>query len=181
MSRCFFFGCWNKSGHFLFGADGHSPSSDVRAGIELFADMSADERWHLDGALAPRTHQRTGKITCNWHMAVTRRRRDARDDRREGGGAPAPISPAPLWGPAHSDECRQGMFLRHVLPNGFTAIQWWDRNQGDSRGACNSTVLLEGTHTTEEMLAALGQHFPHVLENLRKAGVELVEAHEDVP
>jgi hypothetical protein len=79
----------------------------------------------------------------------------------------------------YSGECPQGQFLRHVLPNGFTAIQWWDRCQGDGRGACNSTVLLEGTHTTPEMLEALYAHFPHVAENLKRAGVQLVEVHED--
>jgi len=72
------------------------------------------------------------------------------------------------------DECPQGQFLRHQLL-GYTLIQWWDRCQGDKRGACNSTVLLEGEHTTEEMLAALALHFQHVLENLKRAGVELVE------
>jgi len=74
-----------------------------------------------------------------------------------------------------ADEYPQGQFLRHELDNGFTVLQWWDRCQGDSRGACNSTILLEGKHTTEELLAALAEHFPHVLENLKRAGVELVE------
>jgi hypothetical protein len=62
-----------------------------------------------------------------------------------------------------------------VLDTGYTAISWWDRNQGDTRGACNSTVLLEGTHTADEMVAALREHFPHVAANLAKAGIELVE------
>jgi hypothetical protein len=73
-----------------------------------------------------------------------------------------------------SEEYQQGQFLRHELL-GFTALQWFDRCQGDIRGACNSTILLEGVHTSEEMLAALAEHFPHVLENLKRAGVELVE------
>src|SRR5262249_26097813 len=76
-----------------------------------------------------------------------------------------------------SSECDQGRFLRHELDNGFTAIQWWDRCQGDTRGACNSTVLVEGRHTSEEMIAALREHFPHVIANLEKAGVQLVEVH----
>lgn len=77
---------------------------------------------------------------------------------------------------AHRDavECEQGLFLRHRLGR-WTLIQWWDRCQGDKRGGCNSTVLLEGEHSSEEMLAALAQHFPHVLENLTRAGVELKE------
>jgi hypothetical protein len=72
-------------------------------------------------------------------------------------------------------ECPQGQFLLHVLDNGYTAIQWWDRCQGDQRYGCSSTVLLEGAHTAEEMLAALREHFPHVLANLDRAGIKLVE------
>jgi hypothetical protein len=74
----------------------------------------------------------------------------------------------------NSQEFPQGHFARHRLER-WTLIQWWDRCQGDGRGACNSTVLLEGEHTTEEMLAALAEHFPHVLANLKTHGVELVE------
>lgn len=89
-----------------------------------------------------------------------------------------------VWGDTRNDardwerynavECPQGQFLRHELL-GYSLIQWWDRNQGDTRGACNSTILLKGSHTSEELLAALKEHFPHVLSNLDKAGVELVE------
>ncbi len=74
-----------------------------------------------------------------------------------------------------STEFPQGQFLLHYLDTGYTAIQWWDRCQGDTRGACNSTVLLEGRHTAHEMLAALVKHLPHVLDNLTKAGIALVE------
>lgn len=78
------------------------------------------------------------------------------------------------WDRYNATECPQGQFLRHEI-RGYTLIQWWDRCQGDTRGACNSTVLLEGVHTSERMLGALAEHFPHVLENLKRAGVELVE------
>ncbi len=78
------------------------------------------------------------------------------------------------WDTRTARECPQGQFLRHRHGK-WTLIQWWDRNQGDKRGACNSTILLSGEHTTEEMLAALKEHFPHVLANLEKAGVQLVE------
>jgi hypothetical protein len=74
-----------------------------------------------------------------------------------------------------SSEYPQGQFLVHHLDSGYTAMAWWDRCQGDTRGACNSTILLEGRHTAEEMLAALQKHFPHVLANLEKHGVKLVE------
>ena len=74
-----------------------------------------------------------------------------------------------------SQECPQGQFLRHYLDTGYTAIAWWDRCQGDGRGACNSVFLLQGQKSSEEMVEALRRNFPHVVENLRKAGVELVE------
>lgn len=68
----------------------------------------------------------------------------------------------------------QGQFLRHQH-RGYTLIACWDRTQGDTRGACNSTFLLEGEHTSEEMVKAFGEHFPEQLENLTRAGIELVE------
>ena len=57
-------------------------------------------------------------------------------------------------------------------------MQWWDGNQGDTRSNCNSTILVKGEHTAEEMLAALHEHFPHVAQNLEKAGVKLVDVTE---
>ena len=78
------------------------------------------------------------------------------------------------WDRYNADECPQGQFLRHRFGK-WSLLQWWDRCQGDTRGACNSTILLEGEHTSEEMLTALAQHFPHVLTNLVKTGVKLVE------
>jgi hypothetical protein len=110
----------------------------------------------LDGAFAPK-RTRSGRIVSG-HIDYD---------------APS------YWEMRDAAECPQGQFLRHQLL-GYTLIQWWDRCQGDKRGACNSTVLLEGEHTTAEMLGALAMHFPHVLENLRKSGVELVEVIPDV-
>lgn len=39
--------------------------------------------------------------------------------------------------------------------------------------------LLDGEHPTDEMLAALAEHFPHVLANLHSHGVQLVEVHAE--
>ncbi len=75
---------------------------------------------------------------------------------------------------ASAQECPQGQFARHQHA-GYSLIAWWDRCQGDTRFNSSSTVLLEGEHTSEELLAALAEHFPSVLENLRRNGVELVE------
>jgi len=118
---------------------------------DLPAQLRYDLSRKLDGAFAPK-RTRGGRIVwghIDYNAPSYREMRDA-------------------------EECPQGQFLRHQLL-GYTLIQWWDRCQGDKRGACNSTVLLEGEHTTAEMLGALAIHFPHVLENLKRAGVELVE------
>ncbi len=148
--QCFYFGCWNAPGNYL-----HGPSGWRDHRLEYYAN--AADRVHLDGTLAPRAHQRTGALCWVGQGETNDARRRIEYDSRE---------------------YPQGQFLRHVLSTGVTAIQWWDRCQGDGRGACNSTILLEGEHTTEEMLTALGEHFPHVLENLKRHGVELVEVHK---
>jgi len=144
--RCLFFGCWNEPGHYLVGP-GRARVHDA-ARVEVFGAT----RFHLDGSLAPRKG-RDGKVTCvAW----------AKDEREQQDIGYLPEYP-------------QGQFLLHVLDNGFTAIQWWDRQQGDKRSACSSTILLEGVHTSEEMLTAARLHFPHVLENLKRGGIEIVE------
>jgi len=109
---------------------------------------------HIDGTLAPRRMKYTLAL-CWVGRGKTREERE----RIRFDGA----------------ECPEGQFLLHVLDNGFTAISWWDRQQGDKRWACNSTVLLEGVHTVEVMLAAAREHFPSVLANLERAGVQLVD------
>lgn len=148
--RILFFGCWNQAEHFMWSPGGGS--SRHTDAIEYFGD-----RIHLDGTLAPRKWKSSyyGVGLCWQAQGETQEKRQ-----RIG---------------YNSEEYPEGQFLRHVLSNGFTAIQWWDRHQGDSRGACNSTVLVEGDRTTEEMLAALAEHFPHVLGNLTRAGISLVE------
>lgn len=152
--RCFFFGCWGEVGHYLFGVDGRSITSETARPVVWYA--KAGEDVHIDGTLAPLLWWRGygGGITFagNYNSSEERHKAQFR-----------------------TEECPPGQFLLHVLSNGFTAIQWWDRNQGDSRGASNSTILLEGTHTAEEMLAALAEHFPRVLANLKRAGIELVQ------
>lgn len=78
------------------------------------------------------------------------------------------------WDRYNAAECPQGQFLRHQHM-GYTLIAWWDRTQGDRRGACNSTFLLEGEHTSEVMVAAFGEHFPEQLARIVRGGVQLVE------
>jgi hypothetical protein len=145
--KCFFFGCWGEPGHFI-----HAPGGArlwAADHLEYFGDHV-----HLDGNLAPRIVKRSPAL-C-W----AGRGKTVEDRRRL------------LY---ESDECPQGQFLLHLLDTGYTAIAWWDRTQGDSRSGCNSTLLLEGEHTAEGMLTALRTHFPTVLANLTKAGVQLVD------
>lgn len=144
--KCFYFGCWNEAGHYLHGPGGSSVPFEEREKVERFVVDGKEH--HIDGALAPRKNREGGLCWNVQHEDVRYR----------------------------SGECPQGQYLVHVLPNGYTAMQWWDRTQGDKRGACNSTILLEGERTEEELLAALREHFPTVVANLEKAGVRLRRA-----
>lgn len=143
--RCYFFGCWNSPGHYM-----HGPCDSRERHLLEYCDNA--HAIHLDGNLATRSGR---GVRLQWGAQF--RERDQRRATNDGAEYP------------------QGHFLRHDLETGFTAIQWWDRCQGDTRGACNSTILLEGVHTTAEMLSALETNFPHVLANLEKYGVHLVE------
>ena len=150
-SIVFFFGCWNEAGHFLFDRNRRVRYSEEDA-ITIYEFDG--ERRHIDGTLAPmRTSYAKGIV-----FGGMRSLRDRRVAMHHDAG-----------------ELPDGKFLRHELSNGYTAISWWDRSQGDKRPGCNSTVLMYGSHTSEEMLAALRENFPHIVENLEKHGVKLVE------
>lgn len=155
--RAYFVGCWNEAGHYLHTPGGYSPH-DPRV-----AEYGAGIR--VDGSLAPRLMKRAYKLrNGTWLL------RGALCWTGQG------ADPAEAYEiECASDEMPQGLYLLHHLPNGFTAVQWWDRCQGDVRGGSNSTILLEGRHDAPAMLAALREHFPHVLANLKRCGVELVE------
>lgn len=146
MDECYYYGCWNGPGHFLYRPDG------IRDHIIPFSVFRM-KSIHIDSNFAPLRHK-NGKIGFAGQFVDQGDRNQFR------------------W---ESTECPQGQFLHHELDNGFSAIQWWDRCQGDTRPGCNSTILLHGIRTSEEMLTALHRHFPHVAANLRDKGVELVE------
>lgn len=155
VDRCFYFGCWgNTAGHYMRGpAPPAEPvTRQVRDRFSYYGEGAAQH--HLDGSLAPR---RRHALVVWSGMGETREKTNR----------------------FHYDfeECEQGLFLLHHLDTGFTAVQWWDRTQGDTRPGCNSTVLLEGRHTAEEMLAALATYWPSVLANLTRANVQLTEVH----
>ncbi len=160
MVHCFFFGCWNVAGHYLWWPSGQFVRDRAREYLPILHEedtrqMHLSPRVHLDGSLAPKRYEKLHEPGISCYAK--------RPDKRHF---------------YNGEECPQGQFLRHVLDyedGRYTAISWWDRCQGDTRGACNSTLLLEGAHTSEEMLAALAEHFPHVVNNLWRAGVNLVE------
>lgn len=154
--RIFFFGCWNEPGHFL--------RSPYRCEHDPLIESFKLGTIHIDGTLAPRVYRagsRVGVGVC-WTAQG-----DTREDRSR-------IQHA-------SDEMPQGRYLHHVLDNGFSAVTWWDRCQGDTRGACNSVILLRGEHDAETVLVAGRESFPSVFENLRKAGVDLAAATSTPP
>lgn len=147
---CLYFGCYREPGHYLFASGWQSLGPRGDAVVRF---LSNGESIHIDGSLAPLLSP-SGRI-CWSAQGGTMQERER-------------IS-------CRSEEAPQGQFLRHELPNGYTAIQWWDRQQGDTRGGSNSTILLAGQHDTAAMLAALDQHFPRVRANLERGGVALVE------
>lgn len=156
-SPCLYFGCWNVPGHFLWLPGG-------RSAAYLSPDHYGKDLISLDGILAPRRLRDGtrsfekfggfGKIVWAGMGATRDERSLIRND---------------------SEEFPQGKFLLHYFDSDYTAIQWWDRTQGDEREACNSTILLHGKHSANDMTAALVEHFPHVAENLTKRNVGLTE------
>lgn len=109
-------------------------------------DPSDNARW-LDGGLAPRcVGSSIGRPCCAFLGGVR----------------------------IQSTEAPQGRFLLHWI-RGYTLIAWWDRTQGDDRGACNSVFIVEGEHTAAEMLALWPELFPLQAANLKRAGIELRE------
>lgn len=146
MSGTMYFGVWGQAGHYLFHPGGRLVYGDDR-GVVYYGHGG---RRHLDGTLAPRARKGSGGLV--WTGAFPP------DDHVE----------------YYSDEYPQGQYLHHVLDNGYSAIQWWDRCQGDRRGGCNSTVLLLGVHDAQTVEAAARECFPEVIARLRAGGFELV-------
>ena len=149
--RCLYFGCWNDSGHHLFGPGGCRTGADVYPLYKLSDGLLAPKRRRADGAICWAGQGANNEEQCAIYYNYGQK----------------------------YDELPQGQFLRHDNVKGFTAISWWDRCQGDKRGGCNSTIFLEGVHTSEELLTALAEHFPHVLENLNRAAIKLVEVNTE--
>jgi hypothetical protein len=150
-----YFGSLKGDGHCLYGPDGYSFWNK---------DAAMVGETHIDGALAPR-RIRIGsrsyyKLEQPSHP-VCMLMGETKDDRTR-------ID-------LDSGECNQGEFLWHVLPNGFSAVSWWDQCQGDTRPGSSSTILLAGIHRAPEVLEAGKKFFPEVFERLKLKGVLLVD------
>lgn len=150
-----FFGYRRSAGHELFLPDGRSTWEADKTLARL--EYGPNGR-HVDGSYAPRRGTRSpvrGIEVCWAGQGATK---EAHNE----------IAYA-------SEEHEQGKFLRHVNHHGYTLISWWDRTQGDGRGACNSNFYLLGEHASDVMLKAFRAHFPRLAAKLADAGVELVE------
>lgn len=160
LPRAWWHGCWLKPGHYLFDRRGRSdPGMDpcpLGRGSDVF--------W-LDGGVAPR--RATPRARLPFEIPADRMvyRRMAGDDGD------------PRWRiERESEEAAQGEFLLHAIA-GCTVAAWWDRTQGDTRGACNSCLIVEnppgGAWCANEMLELFPRLFPRQAERLAAAGVSL--------
>lgn len=157
LPRAWWHGCWLEPGHRLLDRSGRSV---CRGGACPFVYI--DDGW-LDGGLAPRRLQDRAWLPATLaippdRIVFTRMAGDDSDLRHR-------IT-------NQSEECPQGEFLLHAIA-GCTIAAWWDRAQGDTRGACNSCLIVEGARSADEMLDLFPRLFPKQAARLAAAGVAL--------
>ena len=157
--RAWWHGCWLEPGHYLF---------DRRAGRGRAGDQCPlrpsgrlDEAYWLDGGLAPRRVRHGARLRIEVPSDGVVFTRMAGEDRTLASSIEL-----------RSGEAPQGEFLLHAVA-GCTVAAWWDRTQGDTRGACNSCLIVEGNHCANEMLALFPCLFPKQAGRLSAAGVAL--------
>lgn len=158
LPRAYFFGYWGD-GHLLHHIGGRTVHP--RDGVPF---NPFDNAFWLDGGLAPKRvtgggARRVGRPVGAVFFALDGRSDDERQRLRHAGA-----------------ECAMGEFLRHHF-RGHTMLAWWDRTQGDGRGACNTVFIVEGDRSTAEMLDLWPRCFPLQARNLERAGVMLVEVY----
>lgn len=160
LPRAWWHGCWGEPGHYLHDVNGRSGRNMIPCALRPTGSIY--EAPYLDGGLAPRRlRDRYPPLTFS-----------IPDDRivysMQGGGK---------WKQRDevervSDECPQGEFLLHSI-SGCTIAAWWDRTQGDKRGACNSCLIVDGNHNASAMMELFPRLFPRQAKRLADAGVEL--------
>ena len=129
MEPCYYFGCVDHPGHFLFVSDG-------------------SER---------------GFRPCRWNETPEPFGVDGR--KLDGGYAPGPRK-ADWWYPDGAYQIQSLGQLHHV--DGWTVLSMWDRSV-DARMGCNSSFLIRGKHTFNEMVALAAKHFPEVWKRINDA------------
>lgn len=152
--RIYYFGVWEQSGHHWAGPGGnYAYEREVQ-------DVPFKE-W-IDGGYAPRRFKDgyfgrrslvKNPMCC---FAMECKTADARMH----------------VGQYDTEEFAQGEFLIHKKA-GWTLMSWWDRTHGDTRGACNSSIVAQGDFEDHQMFDLLAEHFPKIADDLAKAGVVL--------
>ena len=154
-------GCWLDPGHYLFDRRGITGQRMDPCPVRR---CYGDAAW-LDGGLAPRRAAPRARLPFEIPADRIVYRRMGGEDRDL------------RWRiDAESEECPQGEFLLHAIA-GCTIAAWWDRTQGDKRGACNSCLIVENRPgqgwCANEMIALFPRLFPAQAGLLAAAGVVL--------
>jgi hypothetical protein len=158
--RAWWHGCWGEPGHYLFDRLGRRGRAMERCPLQPTGSLF-ESAW-LDGGLAPRRLRERAWLPDFEFPAdrIVFTRLGGEDKylryRIE----------------SESEEATQGEFLLHKIA-GCTIAAWWDRTQGDARGACNSCLIVEGGHEAEAMVELFPRLFPAQAARLAAAGVEV--------
>lgn len=159
LPRAWWHGCWLEPGHYLFDRQGNNWR--LAAPCPVRPSGSIYEATYLDGGLAPRRvterHRLPFEVPDDG-VVFTHMAGEDHDLRRRIEG--------------RSEECAQGEFLLHAIA-GCTIAAWWDRTQGDTRGACNSCLIADGAWSAAQMLELFPRLFPQQAGRLGAAGVAL--------
>lgn len=161
LPRVWWHGCWLEPGHYLHDVNGRSGPGMIAC--PLCPTRSLSQAPYLDGGLAPR------RLRDRYYLPLAfAKPTDGIVYTRQGGVD---------WKERYevervSDECPQGDFLLHAIA-GCTIAAWWDRTQGDERGACNSCLIVEGDHEASAMVEMFPRLFPRQAKRLAEAGVVL--------
>jgi len=129
-AECYFFGCWERSGHYL-----RCPKNP-----------------HM------REHEIERRLPPSLHGG-----------RLDGGFCPGSVPGDPYR--RSCEEVEGEAKLSHV--GGWTVLGWWDRTV-DPRSACNSNVIVRGTHSFAAMLEVIKAQAPNLIDRRKGKPIVLV-------
>jgi hypothetical protein len=79
------------------------------------------------------------------------------------------------WEAGWRDKREKHGVARTVLVQGCTVVQWWD-SSGDSRPGSNSSFVVRGVHTFDEVMRAAREQHPEIIARFHRVyGREIVE------